>query len=94
MANPTDVKKPSKSQQVEKLLKRSRGATTAELMTETGWQAHSLRAFLTGLRKKGHTISKEERKPGLVAFRIASAAPAPASEAKDETATTACGMNA
>jgi hypothetical protein len=94
MANTTDPKKLSKSQQVEKLLKRPRGATTAELMADTGWQAHSVRAFLTGLRKKGHTISKEERKPGLVAFCIASMAPAPTTEAKDETAATAAEVNA
>ncbi len=81
MTNPTDPKKPSKAQQVEKLLKRSRGATMAELMTETSWQAHSVRAFLTGLRKKGHSITKEERKAGVVAYRIgapaAAAAPPP-----------------
>ena len=33
MDQPIDPKKPSKAQQVEKLLKRSRGATMAELMT-------------------------------------------------------------
>jgi hypothetical protein len=66
----TQAKKPSKAQQVEKLLKRARGATMAELTSETGWQAHSVRAFLPGLRKKGHMITKEERKPGVVAFRI------------------------
>lgn len=68
-----DTKKPTKAEQVQKLLKRTRGATMAEMVSETGWQAHSVRAFLTGLRKKGHIVAKEERKPGLVAYRISTA---------------------
>ena len=81
MTKVTEAKRPSKAQQVEKLLKRSRGATIAELMTETGWQAHSVRAFLTGLRKQGHTITKEERKPGVVAYSIGALAPEPPKDA-------------
>ena len=84
MDKTAEQKKPSKAQQVEKLLKRTRGATMAELMSETAWQAHSVRAFLTGLRKKGHSITKEERKPGIVAYRTsaprAQAAPPPKEE--------------
>jgi hypothetical protein len=76
MTTDTQPKKPSKAQHVEKLLTRARGATMAELMAETSWQAHSVRAFLAGLRKKGRTIIKEERKPGLVALRIGTPAKA------------------
>jgi predicted transcriptional regulator len=85
MTNPIDPKMPSKAQQVEKLLKRSRGATMAELMTETSWQAHSVRTFLTSLRKKGHSITKEERKPGVVAYRIGAPATDAPSPAKGHT---------
>ena len=42
-----------------------------ELMTATGWQNHSVRAFFTGLRKKGHTLVQEERTSGVLAYRLA-----------------------
>lgn len=44
---------PTKSATVQKLLARNKGATLAEVTTATNWQAHSARAFLTSLRKKG-----------------------------------------
>lgn len=37
------------------LLQSSGGATTAEMIKASGWQAHSVRAFLSRLRQK-HTI--------------------------------------
>jgi hypothetical protein len=43
----------SKVESVVRLLSRENGASLAELMTVTGWQAHSTRAALTGLRKRG-----------------------------------------
>lgn len=42
------------------LLQRKEGATLDELVTATGWQLHSVRAALTGLKKKGHTIAKSK----------------------------------
>lgn len=49
----------SKTSQVLGLLKRSGGATISELSKATGWQAHSVRGFLSGaVRKKmGLTVS-------------------------------------
>ena len=38
----------SKASQVLDLLKRADGVTLAELMKATGWQAHSVRGFLSG----------------------------------------------
>lgn len=53
-----------KTDQVISLLHRSQGATMEELAEATQWLAHSIRAALTGLRKKGHVI--ERRKRGAV----------------------------
>ena len=61
---------PSKSDAVIKLLLRAKGATPVELIAATDWQAHSVRAFLSGLRKKGRVIVREPRKSGEAAYRI------------------------
>ena len=61
----------SKSDQVAKLLRRAKGATLTELQDATSWQPHSVRAFLSSLRKKGSEISKEQRKSGDTAYRLA-----------------------
>jgi hypothetical protein len=58
----------------KKLLARARGATIAEIQTATGWQPHSARAFLSGLRKAGQTLVKEERKSGETSYRLVAVA--------------------
>ena len=63
----------SKSTAVTKLLGRARGATVTEMQTATGWQRHSVRAFLSGLRKAGRTLDKEERKSGETSYRLGAA---------------------
>lgn len=73
----------SKSDTVIKLLLRAKGATPLELIAATNWQPHSVRAFLSGLRKKGRTIVREARKDGEFAYRIVVAhAPAAAQPAE------------
>ena len=67
-------KAPSKSALVLKLLARAKGATIAEMEEPTGWQPHSTRAFLSGLRKKGMTVTREQRKTGETAYRTGTAA--------------------
>jgi Protein of unknown function (DUF3489) len=47
----------SKLAQVIKLLERNHGATIAELIAATGWLAHTTRAALTGLRKRGYAVA-------------------------------------
>lgn len=73
--------KTSKSAAVMKLLSRTKGATSAEMMTATSWQSHSVRAFLTGLRKKGHVLTREARKSGEATYRLVDGARAEAAAA-------------
>lgn len=70
---PAPKPEPSKSDTVKKLLSRKTGATIEELGAATNWQPHSVRAFLSGLRKKGATIDREERRNGAKAYRIVKA---------------------
>ncbi len=42
------------------LLRRPKGSKITELQKATGWQAHSIRAALTGLRKRGITITRSQ----------------------------------
>ena len=55
------VKAGWKGSLVLELLKREQGATVEELTTATGWLPHTMRAALTGLRKKGHVIARGKR---------------------------------
>ena len=64
------TKPTTKAATVERLLRRARGATQEELEKATGWKPHSVRAFLSGLRKKGNQIEREERSSGAVAYII------------------------
>lgn len=43
---------------VANMLSRSSGASIEEIISATGWLPHTTRAALTGLKKKGHTITK------------------------------------
>ncbi len=48
----------SKIAAVTTLLGRAEGASLDELIAATGWLPHTMRAALTGLRKKGHSIER------------------------------------
>jgi len=45
---------------LHKLLSRKAGADLGTLQTATGWQPHSVRAGLSGLRKAGYTIERTD----------------------------------
>jgi hypothetical protein len=62
----------SKTAAVIALLQRDGGASSAELIAETGWLPHTTRAALTGLRKKGHVIERSKRGDDTC-YRIAAA---------------------
>ncbi len=51
----------SKASIIADLLQSGQGATLAELCDATSWQPHSVRAYLSGLRKKGHRITRDRR---------------------------------
>jgi hypothetical protein len=53
--------RPSKIRTVLNLLRREEGATLPELVDATGWLPHTMRAALTGLRKKGHALDRRKR---------------------------------
>jgi DNA-binding IclR family transcriptional regulator len=48
----------TKSQRLLDLLQTGTGASLEEMIEATGWQAHTVRAAMTGLRKRGHTIAR------------------------------------
>lgn len=65
--------KPSKLDLIVGRLSRPGGASLAELVAATGWQAHSVRGALAGsLKKKGHAIISE-RVDGERRYRIGQA---------------------
>jgi len=45
---------------LRKLLSRKSGADLVALQSATGWQPHSVRAALSGLRKAGYIIDRTE----------------------------------
>jgi|TARA_R100000501_G_scaffold4652_1_gene9911 transcription initiation factor IIE alpha subunit len=73
MTRNVTTSRPSKIAHVIKMLSRAKGATLEEIGTATGWQPHSCRAALTGLRKKGHILVREARNAEETAYRITAA---------------------
>jgi len=73
---PRDAAKPAregtKTAIVLELLRRPEGATRADLMAATGWQAHSVRGFLSGVlgKKMGLAIESLKTADGARAYRI------------------------
>lgn len=70
---PIAIKASSKQAQVIALLKNPQGAKLPELMQVTGWQAHSIRGFLSGMIKKKLNLNLISQKhDGAQIYRIAS----------------------
>ena len=55
------------------LLRRADGATIVDLTQATGWLAHTTRAAITGLRKRGYAVTRERIVAGESVYRISGA---------------------
>jgi hypothetical protein len=64
----------SKKAEVLGLLRRKGGATLTEIMKATGWQAHSVRGFISGAlgKKMGLTVNSERRTDGERVYTLVS----------------------
>ena len=62
----------SKAAKIIDLLKRPNGATLAEIMKATDWQAHSVRGFISGSlgKKMGLTVASAKRENGERVYSI------------------------
>lgn len=60
-ADPVVERSKTKRDAIIALMSRSEGATLPELIASTQWLPHTTRAALTGLRKKGYTLTRGKR---------------------------------
>jgi len=62
----------SKKAQIIELLRRPEGATLQALIKVTGWQAHSVRGFLSGTltKKMGHKVTRLKRDDGASVYLL------------------------
>jgi hypothetical protein len=61
----TGVREGSKTANVIALLQRPNGATLEEIMTQMGWQKHTVRGFMAGAMKRaGHTVESFKSEKG------------------------------
>ena len=72
-AKPAAARDGSKKAEVIGLLQRKGGATLTQIMKATGWQAHSVRGFISGAlgKKMGLTVESAKREDGERVYRIA-----------------------
>ena len=69
---PKGAREGSKKAIVLDMLHRTEGATLADIMTATGWQAHSVRGFISGAltKKMGLAVESLKTPEGARAYRI------------------------
>ena len=73
VTSPPRPPRPTKKAAMLTLLQQAEGAAIPELMSLTGWQAHSVRAVLTGLRKDGKELIRAKDDAGLTRYRLSAA---------------------
>ncbi len=65
----TGIRPDSKQALLLAQLQRPAGAGIAELVSLLAWQPHTVRAAITGLRHKGHAISRSRNEQGETVYR-------------------------
>jgi len=70
--NAARARQGSKTARILDLLKRSGGASGADLMKATGWQAHSVRGFISGVltRKMGLNVTSTKAEDGVRRYSL------------------------
>ncbi len=71
-ANANSALPRSKKERLRERLKAPEGASLGQLMTEFGWQPHTVRAAISGLRKAGLDVRREAGEVDSV-YRIVAA---------------------
>ena len=72
-AGPTASRAPARERLLV-LLQQPDGVSISELVKATGWQAHSIRAALSSLRKSGLTIMQDRQPDGTRRYQVLPAA--------------------
>ena len=65
----------TKAAKVKSLFSRQQGAGIDDMCAATQWKPHSVRAFLTGLRKNGYSLQREQVGDSGARYRITKCAP-------------------
>ena len=66
----TPPREGTKQAKLVALLSRKSGVTLAKASETLGWQKHTTSAAITGLRKRGYVIQRNERKAGDSVYLI------------------------
>jgi predicted ArsR family transcriptional regulator len=69
----TQVRAGTKQAALITMMEKPRGAIIAQMGAKTGWQPHSVRAALTGLRKRGIAVTRGKDGGGATIYRVAGA---------------------
>ena len=69
---PKGTRSGSKAEKVLELMKRTEGATLAEIAKATDWQSHSIRGFVSGhvIKKLGLKVESTKSEAGERTYRI------------------------
>ncbi len=63
------IKPGTKQARLVECLSRPCGASLDDLVHALGWQVHTVRAALTGLRKKGYAVTRDRDARGVTVYR-------------------------
>ena len=71
----TEIKTPrvgTKQAKLVRMLSRKSGGTLAKASEALGWQKHTTSATITGLKKRGYLVKREDRDGKEAIYRIIS----------------------